>query len=154
MFIRLICFAPYIPRTEIPKNRASRHCGEMTVCRMQQVLSLAVLISINLRYQPYSFPALDGAAWLSLRWKQSRQTDRTRRGLYTFIGFVVLMALMIVVTYRYIDYNLKDRLSIEQMEIPEDIMKEKQKQVGRQMAAPISVPSITITGCKGNIHRF
>ena len=70
---------------------------------MQQVLSLAVLISINLVViNLIPFPALDGGRLviLALEAIRGKPIAPEKEGFIHFIGFVVLMALMIVVTYR------------------------------------------------------
>jgi regulator of sigma E protease len=77
--------------------------GKAVQAGMQQVLSLAVLISINLGViNLIPFPALDGGRLviLALEAIRGKPIEHEKEGFIHFIGFVVLMALMIVVTYR------------------------------------------------------
>jgi regulator of sigma E protease len=66
------------------------------------VLNLAAVLSINFGViNLLPLPALDGSrlVFLIVEGLRGKPFDRKREGMVHFIGFVALMALMIIITY-------------------------------------------------------
>jgi len=77
--------------------------GKAVQAGMQQLLSLAVIISLNLGIvNLIPFPALDGGriALLLVEGVRGKPLEPEKEGFIHFIGFVVLILLMVLVTYQ------------------------------------------------------
>ncbi len=79
-----------------------RIVGEYAKYGWQTVLNLAAVLSINFGViNLLPLPALDGSrlVFLIVEGLRGKPFDRKREGMVHFIGFVALMALMIIITY-------------------------------------------------------
>lgn len=77
--------------------------GKAVQAGMQQLLSLAVIITLNLGViNLIPFPALDGGrlALLLIEGVRGKPLEPEKEGFIHFIGFVVLILLMVLVTYQ------------------------------------------------------
>ncbi|MDN5276767.1 MAG: regulator of sigma protease [Clostridiales bacterium] len=77
--------------------------GKAVQAGMQQLLSLAVIITLNLGIiNLIPFPALDGGrlALLLIEGVRGKPLEPEKEGFIHFIGFVVLILLMVLVTYQ------------------------------------------------------
>ena len=77
--------------------------GKAVQAGVQQVLSLAILITLNLGIMNLiPFPALDGGRLVMLVFEgvRGKPMEPEKEGFIHFIGFVVLMLLMVMVTYK------------------------------------------------------
>jgi regulator of sigma E protease len=77
--------------------------GKAVQAGIQQMLSLAIIITINLGViNLIPFPALDGGrlVLLLLEGIRRKPIEAEREGFIHFIGFVVLILLMVLVTYK------------------------------------------------------
>ena len=77
--------------------------GRAAQAGIQQLLNLGIIITINLGIMNLiPFPALDGGRLVLLIVEGIRRKpiDRYKEGYFHFIGFVLLIILMIIVTYK------------------------------------------------------
>jgi regulator of sigma E protease len=77
--------------------------GRAAQAGMQQLLNLGIIITINLGIMNLiPFPALDGGRLILLivEGVRGKPMDRNKEGYFHLIGFVLLMILMIIVTYK------------------------------------------------------
>ena len=77
--------------------------GKAAQAGIQQLLQLGIIITINLSIMNLiPFPALDGGRLLLLIIEgiRGKPIDREKEGYFHLIGFVLLMILMIIVTYK------------------------------------------------------
>jgi regulator of sigma E protease len=77
--------------------------GRAAKAGMQQVLNLGIVITINLGIMNLiPFPALDGGrlTLLIVEGLRGKPIDRSKEGYFHLIGFVLLMILMVIVTYK------------------------------------------------------
>ncbi|HBG75642.1 MAG TPA: RIP metalloprotease RseP [Clostridiales bacterium] len=77
--------------------------GKAAQAGIQQLLNLGIVITINLGVMNLvPFPALDGGKLLLLvvEGLRGKPMDQNKEGYFNLIGFVLLMILMVVVTYK------------------------------------------------------
>ena len=77
--------------------------GRAAKAGIQRLLELGIIITINLGIMNLiPFPALDGGRLILLIVEGIRRKpiDRNKEGYFHLIGFVLLMILMIIVTYK------------------------------------------------------
>ncbi|HHY81077.1 MAG TPA: RIP metalloprotease RseP [Clostridiales bacterium] len=77
--------------------------GKAAQAGIQQLINLGILITINLGIMNLiPFPALDGGrlVLLIIEGLRGKPLDRNKEGYFHLIGFVLLMILMIIVTYK------------------------------------------------------
>lgn len=79
------------------------YIGEAVRTGFESILRLACLITVNLGvFNILPLPALDGGrlVFIVLEWLRGKPISREKEGTVHLIGFVLLMALMVVFTYK------------------------------------------------------
>ena len=77
--------------------------GRAAQAGVQRLLQLGIIITLNLSIMNLiPFPALDGGRLLLLAVEglRGKPIDREKEGYFHLVGFVLLMILMIIVTYK------------------------------------------------------
>lgn len=79
------------------------YIGEAVRTGFESILRLGCLITVNLGvFNILPLPALDGGrlVFIGLEWLRGKPISREKEGAVHFIGFVLLMLLMVVFTYK------------------------------------------------------